>query len=196
MKIGILGGSFDPLHNGHLTLARESEKQFNLDKILFIPSAIPPHKSKGGHFPIAPAPQRAHMIGLAILGEPKWELCDLELRRSGISYTIDTLRELRKIFPSPHELFFIAGADSFRDLQTWKDPDEIIKLSEWIVAPRPLVKVPSKLPPRFHFLNIPPLAISASEIRNKIGRGEDVSEWIPEKVVNYMKQMNLYGREG
>lgn len=193
MKIGILGGSFDPIHQGHLTLARESEKQFKLDKILFLPALHPPHKKES--VPLTPAPHRARMVELAIRGEAHWELCDLELRRPGVSYTVDTLRELKKIYPLSHELFFIAGADSFQDLKEWKEPNEILKLSEWIVAPRPSVQLPDPLPPRVHLLQIPPMAISASEIREKAGRGEDISEWVPAKVRDYIGRMKIYRRK-
>lgn len=194
MKIGILGGSFDPIHHGHLALARESEKQFKLDKILFLPALLPPHKK--GDPSLNPAPLRARMVELAILGKPNWELCDLELGRPGISYTVDTLRQLRRIYPSPHELFFIAGADSLQELKQWKEPEEILKLSEWIVAPRPFFPLPRKLPARVHRLQISPMAISASELRERIERGEAISEWVPEKVRDYMQRMNVYRRKG
>ena len=193
MRIGILGGSFDPIHYGHLALARESEKQFKLDKILFLPAFLPPHKR--GDPDLSPAPMRARMVELAILGQPNWELCDLELRRPGVSYTADTLRQLRQIYLSPHELFFIAGADSLQDLKQWKDPEKILELSEWIVAPRPSFRLPERLPARVHLLQMPPVAISASELREKIDRGEDVSEWVPEKVRDYMEKMNVYRRK-
>lgn len=192
MKIGILGGSFDPIHEGHLALAREAEKQFKLNKVLFLPAFLPPHKK--GDPDLSPAPLRARMVELALVGKPHWELCDLELRRPGASYTVDTLHELTRIYPGA-ELFFIAGADSLAQLKTWKEPEEILKLSEWIVAPRPTFPLPSKLPARVHWLKIPPMAISASELREKIERGEDVSEWVPEKVRVYMKRMNIYRRK-
>jgi nicotinate-nucleotide adenylyltransferase len=131
------------------------------------------------------------MVELAIVGEPHWELCDLELRRPGISYTVDTLRELRKIYPSA-EFFFIAGSDSFQELKSWKEPEEILRLAEWIVAPRPSFDFPQNLPPRFHRLKIAPIEVSASELREKIGHGGDVSDWLPEKVLDYMARMNLY----
>ena len=193
MRIGILGGSFDPVHQGHLTLARESEKQFLLEKILFIPAAHPPHKTKEG--PHAPAPLRARMVELAIQGRGHWELCDLELRRPGVSYTVDTLRELRKIYPPPHKLFFIVGADSFCDLKNWKEPEEVLKLSDWIVASRPSVPLPAQLPPKFHRLEVPLMAISASEIREKAERGEDLSPWVPLPVREYLVRMKIYQKE-
>lgn len=191
MKIGILGGTFDPIHEGHLTIARESMKQFRLDKILFVPARIPPHKKEDDQ--ITPPAYRARMVELATVEEPRWELCDLELRRPGVSYTVDTLRELRKKFPPPHELFFIAGADSLQDLQNWKEPEEIFKLSEWIVAPRPSFKVPESLSPRVHVLNMPPVDVSARELRQKILQGDDVSRWIPLKALNYIQQTKIYG---
>lgn len=190
MRIGILGGSFDPVHEGHLTLARESERQFKLDKIVFIPALVPPHKRKEAD--LTPAPFRARMIELAIQDHPHWEVSDLELRRSGVSYTVDTLRELRQLYPSPDELFFIAGADSFLELETWKNPQEILRLCKWIVAPRPPFSLPKSLPPRFHRLEIPPIDISASGLREQIERGEDVSRWVPKKVWDYIQKMKIY----
>ncbi|MBI2166908.1 MAG: nicotinate (nicotinamide) nucleotide adenylyltransferase [Candidatus Omnitrophica bacterium] len=194
MKIGILGGSFDPVHAGHLSLARESEAQFKLDKILFIPARIPPHKQEDPS--LAPASHRARMVELAISGAPRWELSDLELRRPGVSYTVETLLELRKIYPEPHQIFFIVGADSLADLKKWKDPEEILRLSEWIVAPRPAFPLPGKLPPRMHWLKMAPLSLSASELREKIQRGDDVSQWVPQKVTDYIRRTGLYRREG
>ena len=196
MKIGILGGSFDPVHKGHLTLARESQKQFQLEKILFLPALHPPHKSQMKQMLHASGRDRAKMVGLAIEGVPGWELCDLELRRSGISYTVETLRELKKIYPPPHELFFIAGADSFRDLRNWKEPDEILKLCEWIVAPRPGVGLPEKLPPRFHRLRMTPVEISASGLREELEKENSFPDWIPSQVKPYIEEKKLYGRTG
>lgn len=194
MKIGILGGSFDPVHAGHLTLAREAEAQFKLDKIFFIPALIPPHKRED--LSLAPASHRARMVELAIFGNPRWELSDIELARPGVSYTVETLRELRKIYPDPHQLFFIVGADSALDLKKWRDPEEILLLSEWIVAPRPAHPLPQKLPSRMHWLEMTPVSISASELREKIRRGDDVSQWVPGKVMDYIRRTGLYRREG
>ena len=191
MRIGILGGSFDPIHNGHLALARESQRQFDLQKILFVPTLIPPHKVKDSA--LSPAPVRARIVELAIQGQKDWELCDIELKRQGISYTVDTLRELHKEYPQG-KFFFIAGADSFHDLKQWKEPDQIMKLSEWIVAPRPSYGLPAQMPPGFHKLQIAPMSISATELRQKIEQGREVSEWIPEKVLEYLKRMNIYQR--
>jgi len=189
MRIGILGGSFDPIHEGHLTLAREAMKQFKLDRVLFVPAHLPPHKKEGE---LTPGPFRARMTELAILDERKWQFCDLELRRRGLSYTVDTLRELHKIYPPPHQLFFIAGADSLQDIQTWKDPEEILRLSEWIVAPRSSVAVPPNLPSRVHWLKMPPVDVSATELREKIRRGEDVSRWVPSRVRDYIQHSKIY----
>ncbi len=189
MRIGILGGSFDPIHEGHLTLAREAMKQFKLDRVLFVPTHLPPHKKEGE---LTPGPFRARMTELAIVDEGKWQLCDLELRRRGLSYTVDTLRELRKIYPPPHQLFFIAGADSLQDIQTWKDPEEILRLSEWIVAPRPSFTPPPNPPARIHWLKMQPVDISATELREKIRRGEDVSRWVPTRVFDYIRHSKIY----
>lgn len=190
MKIGILGGSFDPIHKGHLALARESQTEFHLDKILFIPVSHPPHKEK--NLTLTPAPMRARMVELAIQEEPTWELSDIELRRPGVSYTVDTFRELKRLYPHGTQFFFIAGADSFLDLKNWKEPNEIMKLAEWIVVPRLGYVLPEKLPARFHRLEILPIDVSATELRGKLEKGEDVSDWIPKKVYDYLKKMHLY----
>jgi len=190
MKIGILGGSFDPIHEGHLTLARESQRQFKLDKILFVPVFLSPLKF--GKTPLTTAALRARMVGLSLKGEPSWELCGVELSRSGVSYTVDTLRHLRKSFPPPHQLFFIAGADAYEDLKNWKEPDEIMKLSEWIVAQRPTHPLPVALPTGFHLLKMRPIAVSASEIRERVREGRDISVWVPRPVADYIKRMGLY----
>jgi len=109
---------------------------------------------------------------------------------------VDTLRELKKLYPPPNEFFFIAGADSFQELKHWKDPEGILKLCEWIVAPRPSYALPKKLPPRFHWLRMAPLDISASELRENIESGKDISDWVPEKVRAYMEREKVYRRHG
>lgn len=193
MKIGILGGSFDPIHRGHLALARESEKQFQLDKILFIPAGRPPHKKETPS--LAPASHRAEMVRLALQGVKQWELSEIELKRPGISYTVDTLRTLKETYPDPDRLFFLIGADSFRDFGQWKDPDEILKLAELVVAPRPGYPLPGAPPRRMHWLRMPPVEISASALRQKLEQGGKVSEWVPERVANYLRTLKLYRKD-
>ena len=105
---------------------------------------------------------------------------------------MDTLREFWKLYPPPDELYFIAGADSLEHLNEWKDPQEILKLSQWIVAPRPDSKMPVPLPPGVHLLNMQPLSVSGSELRQKISRGEDVSSFIPPRVCEYIRKSKIY----
>lgn len=190
MRIGILGGSFDPIHKGHLALAQESEKQFHLDKILFIPVRQPPHKIHTKEV-VATPEERSRMIELAIQDRPSWGLSKIELQRPGVSYTVDTLRELRKIYPKD-EFFFMVGADAYLDLKNWKDPEEIMKLSEWIVAPRPGAKLPAKLPPRFHLLKMELVAISASETRKKMREKNQTRDLIPANVQAYIDKRGIY----
>ena len=190
MKIGILGGSFDPIHEGHLTLARDAQRQFKLDKILFVPAFLSPLKTRNAS--ATPAPLRARMVALALKEEPAFELSDLEFVQPGVSYTVDTLRKLRRIYPPPSELFFIAGADAYEDLKNWKGPEEILKLCEWIVAPRFAHPLPEKLPPRFHALKMRPVNISATEIRKRVGEGKDVSVWLPREVDHLIKRLKIY----
>ena len=171
-------------------MARESERQFQLDKIFFIPAGRPPHKKET--FFLTPAPHRAEMVRLAIQGVKRWELSRVELERPGISYTVETLRELKKAYPDPSRLFFLIGADSFRDFEQWKNPDEILRLAELIVAPRPGFPLPEASPQRMHWLQMPPVEISASGLRQKLERGEEAFEWIPERAVAYIRTMKLY----
>ena len=121
-----MGGTFDPIHIGHLVAADEARCQFQLDKVVFVPSARPPHKTGVRH---SPAADRLQMVRIAIRGNPFLDVSDVELKREGLSYTIDTLRHLREVHGAALELFFITGADAILEILTWKDPDELLEES-------------------------------------------------------------------
>lgn len=133
MSIGIFGGSFDPVHLGHLLIAEQALNQANLERLIFVPAAIPPHKQEQQ---LSSPEARVQMLRLAIGGHPKFEVDECELKRTGISYTVDTLREFCTRYPDD-QLYFLMGADSLAEFHTWKDPQEICKLAIPLIVERP-----------------------------------------------------------
>jgi len=187
MKIGILGGTFNPIHIGHLILAEEAREKLELDKVIFVPTYLPPHKDNSD---IAPANARMAMVKLAIKGNRYFLTSDLEIKRDGRSYTVDTLREFKKIYPQD-ELCFIIGSDLLKYLEEWKDLDEVIKIVKFIVATRPgypLEKIPS------HISTVPIRAVDVSgfEVRRAIKENRSFRYLAPEAVVKYINQKRLY----
>lgn len=134
MRIGLFGGTFDPIHFGHLRAALEVKEGFGLDRVFLIPAAIPPHKTREG---VAPAADRLHLIELAIAGEPGLTASDVEIRREGPSYTIDTVRHFHREVPDGSEIFLIVGRDAFLEIDTWKSYRELLSLVTVIVISRP-----------------------------------------------------------
>ena len=193
MKIGILGGTFDPIHEGHLVLAREAVKQFQLSKVVFIPASIPPFKTlRPG---LTSAPHRYRMVELAIREEPNFEISDVELSRPDVSYTVDTLRILKEQYPSA-ELYLILGQDSFNELPMWKDPEEISRLARFLVASREGVTAKSLYEKKVQWLNMPFVSVSSSAIREQIRQGKALARGtLPAQVRSYIQRMNFY-REG
>ena len=172
MKIGIFGGTFDPIHEGHLAVARAARDQYGLGKVFFIPAFIPPHKKSRRD--LTPAPYRYRMVELAVRNQPHLEIRHIEFDRPEVSYTIETLRALRTEFPQD-EFFLIVGADAASEISKWKDAEEIRNRATVVVGKR------SKG------------AISSSEIRRRLSRGEAVGEaFLPKEVEAYIRQMNLY----
>ncbi len=187
MKIGILGGTFNPIHIGHLILAEEVREKLNLDKVIFVPTYLPPHKDNSE---IAPANTRLEMVKIAIKGNGYFLASGLEIKRDGRSYTIDTLKEFKSIYPQD-ELYFIIGSDLLKYLDEWKDLDEIVKMVRFIVATRPgypLEKIPS------HISTIPIRAVDISgfEIRKAIKERKSFRYLVPESVLKYIDKKRLY----
>ncbi|MBH0177589.1 MAG: nicotinate-nucleotide adenylyltransferase [Nitrospira sp.] len=219
LKLGLLGGSFNPIHNGHLTIARLVCDQLRLDQVLFIPTGDPPHKRNGS---LAPAKDRYEMVRLALAGTPSFHLSDIELRRSGKSYSIDTIRELQRQFGSSAELYFLIGLDAFLDLPNWKEPKALLHACRLVVVPRPgqsfqslanmpllpaldtqtLAQLDAGTLPRLDIamssreniicLPIPPCSISASEIRQRIRQRTTQANMLPPPVESYILQHRLY----
>ncbi|MBI4675879.1 MAG: nicotinate-nucleotide adenylyltransferase [Chloroflexi bacterium] len=197
MKLGILGGTFDPPHNGHLMLADAASRQLQLAQIVFIPAKQPPHKLGE---PISPLKARVAMLERALHGKPAFVISMLEAERAGPSYTVDTLRALRHDLPTRAEIFFIMGLDSLENMPTWRQPDEIVKLCKLAVLKRPgyfadLDALEQKIPgvkKAVVFVSGPELNISASEIRARAARGESIREFVPRAVAEYIEQHRLY----
>ncbi|HXV28613.1 MAG TPA: nicotinate-nucleotide adenylyltransferase [bacterium] len=189
MKVGILGGTFDPIHQGHLALGRCAQEQLGLDKILFIPAFIPPHKA--GRHDLTPAPYRYRMVELAIAGEPAFEISPMELNRPDISYTVDTLRALKKKNPAA-ELYLILGEDALAEMEDWREPDEIRRLATLLVARREGKNLPFGPSEKKVWLNMPVCPYSSSEIRRLIQDSKPVSSMLPAGVGDYIREMKLY----
>lgn len=198
MKIGILGGTFDPVHNGHIKVAEEVRSQLDLTKVVFLPASQPWLKADS---PISPAAHRVEMVRLAIVVHPYFELSLVEINRSGPSYTVDTIEELRVKLDTGAELFFILGWDSFPLLPRWKEPTRLIKLCRLVVVPRPGYNLPdvkqmeTLIPGLLRnviLLDRPEIDVSATQIRKRVAQGLSIRGLVPAPVVDYIKQHQLY----
>jgi nicotinate-nucleotide adenylyltransferase len=190
MKIGILGGTFDPIHNGHLALARAAQRQYGLDKVLFVPAFIPPHKHQRSDISLAGS--RYRLVELALRGERGFEICDLEFRRRGISYTVDTLAEIRKLNPDA-ELFLVLGADAFCGMAAWREPERIREQAVCLVADRPGSDRGIFDSDRVRKIDMPEVRISASQLREDLRKGRPIAPvFLPEAVEKFLRETNLY----
>lgn len=193
MRIGIYGGSFDPIHYGHLLLAESAREQLNLDKVVFVPAAIAPHK-RGQES--APATARIEMLKLAISGNAALEVSLLEIDRGGVSYTVDTLTALRDAHPDA-ELILLVGGDTLADMPNWKDPEQIVKIARLAVVDRPGSSFEQITLPGAEILHVsmPLIDLSSREIRNRVARGESIRYWLPRAVEQYILHSNLYTKD-
>jgi len=213
-RLGIFGGTFDPIHLAHLRCAEETREALSLDQILFIPSARPPHKRET----VASGRDRLAMVRRAIAGHPAFRASSIEINRPGRSYSIDTLHALRRQYPAPTKFVFLLGVDAFREIGTWKRYDELFSLADFAVVSRPPHENPpprSLLPVaarrhfcydqqrrmlvhtsgnRIVFLDVTSLDISASNIRRRVRRGESIRYLVPSSVERYLGEHQLYRR--
>lgn len=203
-RIGILGGTFDPPHIGHLWLATMAGDAIGLDRVLFMPAAQPPHKRING---MTSATDRLIMTRLAIAGDDAFELTSIEMERPGPSFTIDSVDELQRAYGTDAELFLIMAADSLAQIDTWREPDALLERIEWVVGPRPGVALPdrSALEDRFgartsriHLLNGPSLDVSSTQIRERVAAGHAIRYLVPRGVEELITERGLYrrGRRG
>lgn len=199
--LGILGGTFDPIHIGHLRIAEAVYERIALEQIIFIPAFVPPHKVGQDY---ALAAHRYAMTELAVKPYPHFAVSDMELRRSGVSYTVDTLRELRQIYPDK-ELYFIIGADSVAQLHTWNSINEMLQLATFVAAGRPgydgvmeemVQHLGAAAAERIMLLHTPEYDISSTEIRTRLHEGASLAGLVPRAVEQYINAHNLYQRQG
>jgi nicotinate-nucleotide adenylyltransferase len=187
MKIGILGGTFNPIHYGHLILGEQVLGQLKLDRVIFVPTFMPPHKSNKD---VIGSRDRLNMIKLAVMGNSHFTVSDLEICRKGMSYTVDTLRQIKKKHPSG-ELFFICGSDLVSEIPKWKDVGEIYKLARFVLAKRPgFGKRLSGRP--FLKIDVAQVDISSSLIRALVKRDRSIRYLTPSNVVRYIQTRRLY----
>jgi nicotinate-nucleotide adenylyltransferase len=185
-KIGVFGGTFNPVHTGHLILAQDALEHFGLDRVLFVPCAQPPHKRADR---LAPARHRVAMLRAVLRGDRRFRVCTLEIARGGVSYSIDTIRELRRLHPGAR-FFFVIGADTLGELHTWKNIRELRRLCTFITLDRPGVEAPRGRPARFIRGHV--IGISSSDIRARRARGLGIRHLVPAAVARYIEKHRLY----
>jgi len=201
-RIGVMGGTFDPIHVGHLVTAEEAWKQFCLDLVLFVPSGNPPHKTDRRNLD---PENRYLMTVIATATNPHFGVSRMEIDRPGPSYTIETVRELHRIYGRNTELYFITGADAILEILTWKEPEKVLREAIFIAATRPgydLRKLEERLPevekarhdtePRVMAMEIPALAISSTDIRRRVKEGKPVTYLVPEGVAEFIEKNGFY----
>jgi nicotinate-nucleotide adenylyltransferase len=198
MKTGILGGTFDPVHNGHLAIAGCAREKLGLDRVIFIPSNRTPLKERDD---ISSEKHRREMLRLATNHDAAYEISDIELRRPGISYTVDTVLQLRKDLNQDDELYFIVGWDSFNDLPKWKEAGKLIKLCKLVSLTRPgtekpdLAELDKEIPGLSRnviIIDMQPVDLSSTEIRKRIMQDLPVHGMVPETVEKYINENGLY----
>ncbi len=197
-RIGILGGTFDPPHIGHLWLAALAAESLGLSRVLFMPAARPPHKAGR---PLSSAEDRLALTRAAIEGEPRFELCTLELERLGPSYTVDSVAALLERYPSPHRLVLLMASDSLAEIGTWRDPERLLSIVEFGVGPRsghwPVERAPltarfGTAAERIHLIDGPALEVSSSELRRRVAAGQTIRYLVPRAVEALIVERALY----
>lgn len=187
-RIGVMGGTFDPVHHGHLVAASEVAHSFDLDEVIFVPTGRPWQKAR-----VSKAEHRYLMTVIATASNPQFRVSRVDIDREGMTYTVDTLRDLRAEFPDA-ELFFISGADAVAQIVKWKDVDELWKLAHFIAVSRPghELSLSGLSGEHVSLLEVPALAISSTDCRNRVARGYPVWYLVPDGVVQYLAKHELY----
>jgi nicotinate-nucleotide adenylyltransferase len=194
MKVGVIGGTFDPVHNGHLSIAEEARARLGLAVVVFVPAGHPWFK-----IDISPVEHRQRMVNLAIAGIPYFQMSAVDVDRPGPSYTVETLADLKSRYGP--EMYFILGRGSLAELPQWREPDRLIKMCHLVAVPRPgypspdLAALEAYIPgisERLVLLDSPEVDISATKIRERVRRGLPISPLVPEAVEQYIRQHKLY----
>lgn len=198
-RLGLMGGTFDPIHYGHLVTAEEARTQFKLDEVIFVPTGKPPHKK---NYTVSNTEHRFLMTMLAVMSNPCFSVSRTEIDRKGYSYTIDTILQFRNTYGENTEIFFITGADAILEILTWKNVENLMKECRFIAATRPgfnLYDLKQKFPEieslyrnSVHFMEVPALSISSTDIRQRIGEARTIKYLLPEAVAHYIYKSHLY----
>jgi len=203
MRVGVFGGSFDPPHKGHIEVAKRALRLHSLERVVFVPANQPPHKSERR---LTDCGRRMAMLRLALASEPDFEVDDVECRRGGLSYTVDTLHYFRNKYPSS-ELFFIIGSDSLEELPSWRRVKEVVRLARFVVVLRagfdrevfrrlrPLLGEEIVARMEVDMVSEPPVDVSSTEVRRRLAKGEPVSDLVDERVLEYIVENGLYTKE-
>ena len=195
-RVGVMGGTFDPIHYGHLVTAEEALWQFELDEVTFVPTGQPWMKQDDRE--VSPGEDRYLMTVIAIASNPHFTASRIEIDRGGPSYTVDTLRLLRKHYEEKAELFFITGGDAILEIFQWKDPGDVLDLAHFIAATRPgydIAHFEATAPtrhPKVSVMTVPALAISSTDIRSRVREGRPIQYLVPEGVKTYIEKSGLY----
>ena len=190
-KIGILGGTFDPVHLGHLVLAEQVKERLKLDQVIFIPCLRSPHKTRQK---LSPATDRLRMIQLALQGNSSFAVSDIELKRKGLSYTVDTLKDLKNLYPNSR-IYFLTGSDVVDELGTWKDPQRLYRLAKVVIAIRPGFDEfdhRNRFAQKSIVVPITGIDVSSSEIRRRVKTGKSMKYLVPSGVEDYIRKKKLY----
>jgi nicotinate-nucleotide adenylyltransferase len=194
--VGIMGGTFDPIHFGHLLAAEEARFRLALDRVVFVPNGEPPHKKD---YSVSSGVRRYEMVVLATASNPAFEASRLEVERRGPSYAVDTLRELRGELGRETKLYFITGADAVLELLSWRSPEKLVELCEFVAVTRPGYdlerlgkRLSAELPACVHVLDVPGVHISSTELRRRAAAGESLRYLTPSSVVRYIAAHGLY----
>lgn len=203
-KLGLMGGTFDPIHHGHLVAAEAARSEFGLDKVVFVPSGQPPHKSGHG---VTSKENRYLMTELATLSNPRFEVSKVEVERQGYSYAIDTVRYFKNLLPADGELYFITGADAVSDIVSWHAARELFHYCTFIAATRPgfrqeairerleAAMSPEELA-KIAAVEVPAMAISSTDIRERLAAGRTIKYLVPEVVEDFIRKNDLYQPSG
>lgn len=198
-RIGVMGGTFDPIHHGHLVAAEGARHRYGLERVLFVPAACSPHKAGQA---VTPGHHRLAMALLATVSNPWFDVSALELERPAPSYTIDTLRALQAALGPETELYFITGADAILEILRWRDPEALLRAARFVAATRPgyaperleavTARLPADLRGRVEYLEVPALAISSTDLRRRVREGMPIRYLVPEPVEHYIRKNGLY----
>lgn len=198
-KLAIMGGTFDPIHIGHLMTAEEVRHEFGIDQVVFIPTGHPPHKDNQR---VTHSEHRYLMTVLATVANPHFNVSRIEIDREGTTYTVDTIKQLKAIYGEETQLYFITGADAVNEILTWNRADELLKICEFVAVTRPgydkmhlkskIEKLKESFECSVHFLEVPALAISSSDIRKRVQANRPIQYLVTQSVEKYIQKSRLY----